>query len=319
MHSMVVLDGHTLNPGDLGWGSLAALGSLSVFQRTKPDAMPGRCRAAVAVFTNKVEMNAATLDACPALRYIGVLATGCNVVDLGAARACGITVTNVPGYSTASVAQHAFALLLELTNQVGLHSAITANGGWARCPDFSFHRTTLVELDGLILGVIGCGAIGQAVARIGAVLGMKILGHSRNRPTDWPSAFEWTADRDRVFCEADVLTLHCPLTDQTRHLVNARSLGLMKPSAFLVNTGRGALVDEPALAAALNDGRLAGAGLDVLSTEPPSAGNPLLSAPNCLVTPHHAWATRAARQRLMDVVVANYKAFLAGEPRNVVS
>jgi glycerate dehydrogenase len=258
----------------------------------------------------------------PQLRYVGVLATGYNVVDVEAARQRGVTVTNVPAYSTASVAQMVFALLLELTQQVGHHARLVREGRWTAAADFCFWDRPLVELEGLTLGIVGFGAIGRRVAALARAFGMKVLVHTAH-----PEKYQETAegrdarfvDLDDLFRASDAVSLHCPLTEETRALVDARRLELMKPTAFLLNTGRGPLVDEAALAAALNAGRLAGAGLDVLSAEPPPAGNPLLQAANCCITPHIAWATRAARERLLAIAVANLRAFLAGQPQNVVS
>uniref|UniRef100_UPI00272EE6EC D-2-hydroxyacid dehydrogenase n=1 Tax=Geoalkalibacter sp. TaxID=3041440 RepID=UPI00272EE6EC len=258
----------------------------------------------------------------PRLRYIGVLATGYNVVDVAAARERNILVTNVPAYSTASVAQLVFALLLELTQQVGHHARLVREGRWTAAADFCFWERPLVELDGLTLGIVGFGAIGRRVAGLARAFGMEVLVHTAN-PDRYRETREGQDVRfvglDELFASADALTLHCPLTEETRNLVDARRLELMKPSAYLINTGRGPLVDEAALAAALNAGRIAGAGLDVLSVEPPTSANPLLQAANCFITPHIAWATRAARERLMATAVANVRAFLAGAPRNVVS
>lgn len=320
--NIVVLDGHTLNPGDLSWQALEELGACTVYARTAREQVAERAASAEIVLTNKVVLDAAQLAQLPRLRYIGVLATGYNVVDVEVARARGIAVTNVPAYSTASVAQMVFALLLELTQQVGHHARLVREGRWTTCPDFSFWDKPLVELDGLTLGIVGFGAIGRRVARLAQALGMQVLVHTAN-PGKYSSSGDGQQVRfvalDELFRAADVLTLHCPLTEETRNLVDARRLDLMKPSAYLINTGRGPLIDEAALAAALNASRIAGAGLDVLSVEPPPAANPLLQAANCVITPHIAWATRAARERLMATAAANVRAFLAGEPRNLVN
>jgi glycerate dehydrogenase len=318
---LVVLDGHALNPGDLSWQGVGALAACTVYDRTAPDQVLERGREAELILTNKTVLDRAVLEHLPHLRYIGVLATGVNVVDLQAAQERSIAVTNVPGYSTASVAQMVFALLLELTLQVGHHSGLVRDGAWAASPDFSFFDRPLVELDGLTLGIVGFGSIGRQVARIGQDFGMQVLVHTahpdsyRDRPENREVRF---VDTETLFRDSDVVTLHCPLTPETRGLVNARRLALMKPHAYLINTGRGPLVDEAALAAALNEGRIAGAGLDVLSSEPPAPGNPLLSARNCFITPHIAWATRAARERLMAVVTGNLRAFLEGRQQNRV-
>jgi glycerate dehydrogenase len=313
---IVVLDGYTLNPGDLDWEPLRALGECAIFDRTPAEAVLERAAGASAVLTNKTPLPRTMIESLPELRYIGVLATGYNIVDTAAASAHGVAVTNVPGYGTASVAQHVFALLLELTQHVGHHAQTVREGRWSASPDFCYWDTPLVELAGRTLGVIGYGGIGEAVARIALAFEMKVIAATRRPRTDVPGV-EFLAIDD-VFCRADVVTLHCPLTPETQGLVNAARLALMKADAFLINTGRGSLVVEQDLADALNASRLAGAGLDVLSTEPPTSKNPLLSAKNCLITPHIAWATRAARERLLGVVVENLRAFFAGTPQNVV-
>jgi glycerate dehydrogenase len=261
------------------------------------------------VLTNKVPLDRALLAQLPALRYIGVMATGYNVVDCEAAKEKGIVVTNVPAYGAKSVAQLTFALLLELTHHVGDHARGVREGKWTRSPDFAYWESPLIELDGLTMGVVGHGSIGKTVAAIAQSFGMRVLVNRRSGGVDLAT----------VFRESDVVSLHCPLTEQTRHLVNADRLAMMKPTAFLINTGRGPLVDETELAAALNAGRIAGAAVDVLSAEPPLADNPLLTARNCLVTPHIGWATQSARQRLLQTVVDNVRAFLAGQPQNVVT
>ena len=314
---IVVLDGHTLNPGDLDWAALQALGECTIVPRTSPaDTVPVATGAEILI-SNKVILGREQIAALPGLRYIGVTATGYNNVDITAAREHGVVVTNVPAYSTRSVAQHVFALLLEFTHHTGAHSDGVRSGRWAGAPDWSYCDHPLLELDGLTLGIVGFGRIGAAVAAIGAAMGMRILAtppRSRALPPGITAA-----SIDEVFRQSDVLTLHCPLTPETRGLVNAARLESMKPTAFLINTARGPLIDEAALAQALDAGRIAGAGLDVLSTEPPAADNPLLTARNCIVTPHLAWATRAARSRLMAVTVDNVRAFLKGAPQNVVS
>jgi len=307
---LVVLDGHTLNPGDLSWEPLAQLGALTVHPRTAAGDILDRSREAAIILTNKVPLSAETLAQLPALRFIGVLATGHNIVDSAAARARGIPVSNVPAYGTHSVAQHVFALLLELTQRTGHHARTVHDGRWAASPDWCYWDGSLLELAGLTLGIVGAGRIGQAVGKIGEAFGMKVRYATRAAGR---------AALESVLRESDVVSLHCPLTPDTRHLLNATTLGWMKPTAFLINTGRGPLIDEAALAAALRAGKLAGAGLDVLSTEPPAADNPLLAAPRCLITPHLAWATTAARRRLMNVTIENVRAFIAGTPQNVVN
>ncbi len=319
---IVVLDGYALNPGDLSWQGLEALGDFTVYDRTSREELLERAQGAEIVLTNKVVLDRESLGRLPRLKYIGVLATGYNVVDAEAARERGIAVTNVPAYSTASVAQMVFALLLELTQQVGHHAHLTRWGHWSESRDFCFWDRPLVELDGLHLGVVGFGAIGRRVAQIARAFGMTVLVHTAH-PEKYRQVLEAGGARfvglDEIFAESDVISLHCPLTPETKAMVDARRLALMKPTAYLINTGRGLLIDEEALAQALKEKRLAGAGLDVLSTEPPPGNNPLLTAPNCFVTPHIAWATLAARERLMATVVANVQAFLAGKPQNVVN
>ncbi|HEX7010261.1 MAG TPA: D-2-hydroxyacid dehydrogenase [Phycisphaeraceae bacterium] len=327
---IVVLDGYTLTPaqpgykpppGELDWEPLTSLGELIVHDRTPTEEVVAHAQGAPIVLTNKTVIDAKAIQSLPELRYIGVLATGTNIVDLDAARQRGIPVTNVPGYSTASVAQHVFALLLELATHTAAHAQAVREGQWSRCPDFSFTVAPIVELAGKTLGIVGLGAIGKQVARIGHAMGMKIAAahQSSMRQVDLPGiAIDWMPVDD-LFAHADVITLHCPLTDQTRGLVNAQRLGRMKPTAYLINTGRGPLVDESALAEALAQGRLAGAGLDVLSTEPPPPDNPLLGAPRCVITPHIAWASYEARQRLMRIAADNIRAFLDGRAVNVVN
>lgn len=317
MPRIVVLDGYTLSPGDLSLAPLAELGEVTVFERTPPELVLDRARDADVLVTNKTPLGAATIAALPTLRGIAVLATGVNVVDVEAARARGIPVSNVPRYSTASVAEHTLALLFELTHHVGLHAGLVRGGAWSNNPDFSFWQEPLVELEGLVLGIVGLGEIGSRVAVLGRALGMPVLATaSRRRPT--PEGVR-TASLDAVLAESDVVTLHCPLTPDTERLVNAQSLGRMKRSALLLNTSRGSLIDEPALADALVRGALAGAALDVLSVEPPPSDHPLLSAPRCLVTPHQAWTTRAARERLLRATVENVAGLLSGRPQNVVN
>jgi len=314
---IVVLDGFALNPGDLSWDGFRALGEIRVRDRTPPDRVSESCREAVAVLTNKTVLDGATIRQLPALRYIGVLATGTNVVDLGAARQMGIAVTNVPAYSSDSVAQLAFALLLALTHHPEEHSRLVRDGRWAASPDFSWHQYPLVELAGRVFGTVGFGNIGRRAAAIARGFGMTVLASARSpRPPLEGVAF---VPLQELFLASDVVSLHCPLTPETAGMVNADTLALMKPGAFLINTARGGLVDEEALAGALNEGRLAGAGVDVLATEPPRHGSPLLTARNCVITPHLGWATRQARSRLMAEAVENLRAFLAGERRNRVA
>jgi len=315
---IVLLDAHTANPGDLSWAPLEAIAPCEIHPRTPVAETIARCADAEVVITNKAPLTREIIEALPRLRYIGVTATGFNIVDTAAARERGIVVTNVPGYSTPAVAQLVFALLLELTNNVGHHARTVRDGRWTACPDFCYWDHPLIELSGRTLGIVGYGDIGSAVARIALAFGMKVLAGKREWKTPPPDGVT-PAGMDEIFSQSDAITLHCPLTDATRHLVCDRTLALMKPDAFLINTGRGPLVDEAALARALNDGRIAGAGLDVLSVEPPKDGSPLFSARNCLITPHIGWASREARVRLIHLVASNLLAFLNGSPVNVVN
>ncbi len=316
--NIVVLDGYTLNPGDLDWNGLKGLGACVIHDRTPPELIEERARDAEVLLTNKAVVDRKIINALPKLKYIGVLATGVNVVDAAAAKERGIPVTNVPGYSTQAVAQLTFALLLELTHHVGHHAHSVREGRWVRSPDFCYWDTPLIELHGLSFGVIGFGQIGRAAAKLADAFGMKVLIHNRSRPAELPAGFE-LVELDELIRRSDVISLHCPLTPENKHFINANRLAQMKPNAFLINTSRGPLLDEGAVAEALNSGRIAGAGIDVLASEPPSAENPLLTAKNCIITPHIAWATRSARSRLMDIAVDNVRAFLAGTPRHVVN
>lgn len=308
----MVLDGHTTNPGDLSWAPLEALGELTVHGRTPREQVAERIAAADVVLTNKTRLDTEALAAAPRLRGIAVLATGHDVVDGGAARRLGIPVCNVPEYGTASVAQAVFALLLELTNHTGHLAAAVRQGRWSSSPDFCFWDEPLVELAGLTFGVVGHGRIGDAVARIARAFGMEVLSHRRQaQPGD--------VDLDTLLAQSDVVSLHCPLTPHTLGLLNAERLARLRPGALLLNTARGALVEEEALVDALQIGHLGGAALDVLCVEPPGPDHPLLSAPRCVITPHVAWASRAARRRLIDATAANVAALLAGSPIHVVN
>jgi glycerate dehydrogenase len=315
--NIVVLDGHTLNPGDLQWDSLCALGPCVIYDRTAPEQVLERARGHEIVLTNKVVLNASHFEGLPKLKYVGVLATGTNVVDLHAAEQRGIVVTNVPDYSTASVAQLTFALLLELALHVGAHSDGVRAGRWSASKDFSYTDFPLVELQDLTLGIVGFGRIGRRVADLGRAFGMNITVSTRSLPGDQEREVRFVP-LDVLFRESDAVTLHCPLTSETAGLVNAQRLAAMKPTAFLINTGRGPLVDEAALAHALASGTISGAALDVLSVEPPPADHPLLRAPRCILTPHIGWATTAARRRLLEIVVSNVHRFLEGHPQNRV-
>lgn len=317
---IVVLDGYTLNPGDISWAGLEELGELTVYDRTEDEAIPGRAAGHRFVLTNKAPLSAETLEQLPELAYIGVLATGYNVVDVEAATRRGVVVTNVPIYGTDSVAQHTTALLLELVRQPALHAAAVRAGEWTDSADWCFALSPITELSGKVLGIVGIGRIGRAVARIGAAMGMAILAFDEYPPDAATLAgleVEFT-DVDDLFRRADIVSLHCPLTPATEHLVNAERLALMQPSAVLLNTSRGPLVDSRALAEALDEGRIAGAALDVLDVEPPPADHPLLQAPNCIITPHIAWYAQASRERLMNVAVENLRGFIEGSPVNTV-
>lgn len=309
---LVVLDGHTTNPGDLSWEPLERLGSLQVHARTPAALVAERIAGASVVITNKTVIGDADLAAAPQLMGVAMLSTGYDVVDGAAAAARGLPLCHVPEYATASVAQAVFALILELTNHTGRHNTGVHQGRWSASEDFCYWEGNLRELAGQTLGVLGMGRIGAAVARIAAAFGMEVLTH---RGTPGPG----TTDLATLLACSDVVSLHCPLTQETRQFINAERLALMKPTALLINTGRGALINETDLAEALRQGRLGGAGLDVLTLEPPRATNPLLQAPNCVITPHIAWATKAARQRLIVEVAANVEAILAGRPRHVVN
>ena len=318
MPNIVVLDGHTLNPGDLSWDGLLALGDCRIHDRTPVEEVTARSVGAQILLTNKTPVQRSHIESLPDLRYIGVLATGYNIVDVAAASERRIPVANVPAYGTASVAQMTWALLLELTQQTGHHAQTVRDGRWAASPDFCYWDHPLIELDGLTLGIVGYGRIGQAVARLGQAFGMRIIASS-SKPGRASGPGVAFVPVDQLFAESDVVSLHCPLTDETRGLVNATRLGLMKQTAFLLNTSRGPLIDEAALATALREGRIAGAGLDVLGVEPPAKGGPLIGAPRCFITPHIAWATHGARSRLLSVAVENLRAFLEGNPRHVVN
>lgn len=315
---IVVLDGATLNPGDLSWAPVEALGSLKVFERTTLEQIVPRAQHAEVVLTNKTPLNRETIRHLTALKYIGVLATGYNVVNVEAARKRGVVVTNVPGYGTESVAQHTIALLLELATQTGHHTHTVRQGRWSKSPDFCYWLHPMLELAGLTMGLIGYGRIGQSVARIARGFGMSVLVNTAHPPKEMPEGVRCVS-MEELWPACDVVSLHCPLTALTERIINEASLARMKKGAILLNTSRGGLVDEDALAAALRSGHLRGAGLDVLNEEPPDPKNPLLRLRNCLVTPHLAWGTLAARQRLMDEVVANLQAFLAGQPRNALT
>jgi glycerate dehydrogenase len=316
---IVVLDGYSVNPGDNPWDELARFGDLTVYDRTPAELILPRAREADVLLVNKVPLTAQVFARLPDLRFVSVLATGYNVVDVAAARRRGIPVANVPEYGTDSVAQHAFALLLELCHQAGVHHAAVQAGEWGAAPDFCFWKAPVIELADRTMGVVGFGRIGRRVGEIARAFRMRVLAASGASGTDHGSEPVTRADLATVFSAADVVSLHCPLTEANARFVNRQLLSRMKPSAFLINTARGQLVDEHALADALNAGQLAGAGLDVLSAEPMRPDNPLLHARNCLITPHMAWGSLAARRRLMVTTIANVKAFLEGRPIHVVN
>ena len=315
---IVVLDGYGLNPGDLSWSAWKTLGELKVYDRTSPSELLERSEGAEVLITNKTLITANDMALLPELKYIGVLATGYNVVDIDEAKARGIVVTNIPAYSTASVAQMVFAHMLNITQRVGYYANENTQGRWTNNADFCYWDTNLVELDGKKMGIVGYGNIGKATARIALAFGMEVLAYTSKEQKDLPQGVK-KATLDELFAESDVISLHCPLTPDTKELVNANRLKAMKPNAILVNTGRGPLINEQDLADALNEGRIAGAGLDVLSVEPSVAGNPLLSAKNCFITPHIAWATKEARTRLMDIAINNLRSYQEGNIINNVA
>lgn len=315
---IVILDGFTTNGGDLSWNGISELGDLTVYDRTAPGEVIDRCHGAEAVLTNKVIITDEVMQALPQLKYIGVMATGYNVVDIDAARRRGIVVTNVPAYSTPSVAQMVFAHLLNITNQVALHDRQVHEGRWAGNRDFCFYSAPLIELAGKQMGIVGLGQTGSAVAKIALALGMRVMAFTSKPQESLPEGII-KGSLDEMFATSDVVSLHCPLTPDTKHIVNAARLATMKPSAIVINTGRGPLVNEQDLADALNNGTIAAAAVDVLSTEPPAADNPLLAARNCHITPHIAWASQAARARLIDTLASNLKGYISGNVVNNVA
>ena len=314
---IVVLDGYAANPGDVSWEAMQSLGELTVYDRTAPDEVLERVAEADALLTNKVVITAAMMAQLPALKYIGVLATGYNVVDVKAAREQGIIVTNIPAYSTDSVAQLTFAHILNITHRVGHYASQNRQGRWSSNPDFVYWDTPLIELSGKTMGIVGLGSIGMKVATIARQFGMDVFALTSKNSSDLPQGLQKTT-LDGLLAISDVLSLHCPLTDDTYHLIDAKALSKMKPGAILINTGRGPLVDEEAVAKALESGQLMAYGADVMSVEPPQPSNPLLRCPNAYLTPHIAWATFEARQRLMQIAVDNLQCFIDGQPQNVV-
>jgi glycerate dehydrogenase len=315
---IVILDGYTANPGDLSWGSLKELGEVTVYERTRREEIAGRAADADIVLTNKVVMDREMMALLPRLKYIGVLATGYNVVDIEAARERDIIVTNVPAYSTESVAQTVFAHLLTVTNRTEHYAQQNRLGRWAENRDFCYWDTELTELAGKTMGIVGLGHIGRRVAEIALAFGMQVKAMTSKKAEELPAGIQ-KAELQSLLATSDVVSLHCPLTEGTRHLIHRETIRLMKPSAILINTGRGPLVDDEALAEALNEGRLRAYCADVVTEEPPKADHPLLHAPNAFITPHIAWATVEARKRLLQTAIGNVEAFINGHPVNVVS
>ncbi len=317
---IVILDGYTENPGDLSWEGFDKLGDLTVYDRTKdPGKIVERIGNAEAVYTNKTPITRETIEACPNLKFIGVLATGYNVVDTQAAKEKGVIVSNIPSYGTDAVAQYAIALLLELCHHIGEHSQCVKNGEWEQNEDWCFWKYPLVELAGKTMGIIGFGRIGQGTARIAQALGMKVLAYDVNRNEELESETCRFASLDELFKNSDVISLHCPLFSSTQGIINKETISKMKDGVMIINNSRGPLVVEADLRDALNSGKVAGAAVDVVSTEPILCDNPLLEAKNCIITPHIAWAPKESRQRLMDIAVDNLKAFCSGKPKNVVN
>ncbi|RKD90092.1 D-2-hydroxyacid dehydrogenase [Mangrovibacterium diazotrophicum] len=315
---IVVLDGYTLNPGDLSWDAIEKLGDLQVYERTSNVELLERAKGATALFTNKVILSREVINKLPELRYIGVMATGYNVVDLEAANSAAITVTNIPAYSADSVAQLVFSFILNISNQLALHAASVREGAWTKSVDFSFTLSPQMELAGKTIGIVGFGKIGKKVAEIASAFGMKVIFQNRSLKKDVPDAYR-QVELEELIRTADFISLNCPLMEENREFMNRDKFNQMKKGAVLINTGRGPLINEQDLADALNSEKLAAAGLDVLSTEPPLKSNPLLTAKNCYITPHIAWSTVEARKRLMEILAANFEAYQANNPQNVVN
>ena len=317
---IVNLDGYTTNPGDLSWEGIEKLGDYTVYDRTAPEDIIKRAKGAQILMVNKVIITKEILDALsPELEYIGLQSTGYNVVDCEYARKLGITVSNIPSYSTNAVAQLVFSYILLMTNEVSLHSDAVRNGEWTNCPDFCFWKKPLTELGGKTIGIIGFGAIGQKVARIANAFDMKVIAYNPREKAYDSSINAKLTDFNTILSESDIITCHCPLTPETKKMINSETISKMKDGVIFINTSRGPVVDQQALANALNSGKIKGAGLDVLETEPPKADNPLLSADNCYITPHIAWAAKETRKRLLDILESNLKAYLNGTPKNVVN
>lgn len=316
---IVVLDGYTLNPGDITWDGLRALGELTVYERTKPEEVVERIGDAQVVYTNKTPLTRETFEACKNLQFVGVLATGYNVVDIKAAREKNIPVANIPTYGTAAVAQFAIALLLELCHHIGEHSECVKRGEWSKNKDWCFWNYPLVELAGKTMGIIGFGRIGQETGKIAQALGMKVYAYDQHKNQDLESADCQYVDLDTLLSQSDVISLHCPLLAETEGIINKENIAKMKEGVMIINNSRGPLIVEEDLRDALNSGKVAGAAVDVVSTEPIRMDNPLLEAKNILITPHISWAPRESRQRLMDIAVENLKCFIEGRPRNIVN
>ena len=318
---MVVLDGYTENPGDLSWGGLEELGELTVYDRTSPadeEEIIRRIGEAEVVITNKTPLSRRVLSACPGIRYIAVLATGYNVVDCACAKEKGVSVSNVPSYGTASVSQFSIALLLEICHHIGHHDQSVHAGAWSRCPDWCYWDYPLIELEGKTMGIIGFGRIGQAEGRVAKALGMEILAYDVH-PTESGREIGTYVDLDTLYAQSDVISLHCNLTPENMHLIDREAIAKMKDGVILINNARGQLIQEQDVADALKSGKMAAAGLDVVDTEPIRPDNPLLTAPNCILTPHISWAPKESRQRIMDCTVENVKSYLAGRPIHVVN
>lgn len=315
---IVNLDGYTTNPGDLSWNGISRYGELITYDRTSPEQVVERAKDADILLINKTVITKEMLLQMPKLKYVGLQSTGYNIIDGAAARELGITVSNIPAYSTNAVAQLVFAFILEITNKVGMHSDSVHNDEWTNCPDFCYWKAPLTELDGKTIGIIGFGSIGKRVTKIAKAFGLNVLVYTPHPKPDEYSEVTFVS-KDELFKKSDIITCHCPLTPETTGLINEETISKMKKSAILINTSRGPVVDDTALAKALNDGRIQAAGLDVLTTEPPKADNPLLSAKNCFITPHIAWAGFETRARLLRILEENLKAFLDGHPQNVVN
>lgn len=315
MIKLTILDGHAVNPGDLSWDMFKTVADITVYERTPQSKLIERIGNSDAIFLNKIQITEETLSACPNLKYIGVLATGYNVIDLEAAKRHNITVTNIPAYSTDSVAQHVFALILHFTNHVAIHNDSVQNGDWIRCPDFCYWNKSLMELNGKTLGIFGYGNIGKKVAQIGQAFGMKVICCTRTPKPDMPEQVTF----EELLKRSDFITLHAPLTDKTANLINKNTISMIKPGAYLINTARGGFIDETELANALNSGVIAGYAGDVVSEEPMKENNPLLGAKNCIITPHIAWAPLETRSRLQGIALKNLQAWLDSKPVNVVN